>query len=881
MSLSKYKQKRSFDKTPEPTGGKPTGNELRFVVQKHHASHLHYDFRLEMEGVLKSWAVPKGPSMNPADKRLAMMVEDHPWDYRNFEGIIPEGYGAGTVIVWDEGTYEPVEKKKTKKEDEKSLMHHLYQGSISFVLHGEKLKGEFSLVKTNERGNNAWLLIKKKDKYATTKDITEEDHSVVSGKTLEQVKEHPQQEWQSNRAKKVTNTKENVEKDVDENLDENELMNLLKNGKKAKFLSDVKPMLCSLIKEPFDDPEFLYEVKLDGYRIIAYVQNGKVVLSSRSGLDYTKRYPAIEKQLSQLNFDVILDGELVAMNKEGRPDFDALQKNNGKDPLVFYLFDILWCKGFDVMDLPLTDRKEILSKAIPFNDVMRFSDSFDEGIQLFELIKKQDMEGIVAKRRTSKYEPGKRGNDWLKVPTEKRQEFVIGGWTESDSAAPFASLLFGYYENGKLMYQGHAGGGYKGRQKEKIMEKLAPLEIKKSPFANEVDTDRKVHFVKPELVANIKFATYTSSGKIRKPAIFLGFREDKKPEQVVEEKTVPPIEVEKETHSEESTENDQSKEEIKATEESNWKLIKNQKITSKDSVSIDGEKVMLTNVEKELWKGITKADLIEYYHSVSSYILPYLKDRAESLHIKNIKATAPGFYIKDMEGNQPEWAEIFTTPRKHPKKGKRNTIDYLVCNDEATLLYMINLGCIDINPWTSRIENYQQPDFIIIDLDPSDNDFKKVIKTSLAAKEIFDKLKLKTFPKTSGKTGMHLFIPCEKISFPEARKIAEEICKQINLIVPEITTTEITVSNRGDKLYIDPNQNDEADTVAAVYSVRPAPAPTVSTPLEWKEINDNLDPGKFHIHTILERIEKKGDLFKGVMDEKIRKANSRILKKFL
>jgi bifunctional non-homologous end joining protein LigD len=866
MSLSKYKQKRSFDKTPEPTGGKPTGKELRFVVQKHHASRLHYDFRLEMEGVLKSWAVPKGPSMNPADKRLAMMVEDHPWDYRNFEGIIPEGYGAGTVIIWDEGTYEPAEKKKTKKEDEKSLMHHLYLGSISFVLNGKKLKGEFSLVKTNQRGDNAWLLIKKKDQYATTTDITQEDLSVVSGKTLEQVKEHPQKEWQSDRAKKITNKEEKVE----EKVDVNELLNLLKRGKNSKFLSNVKPMLCSLIKEPFDDPDFLYEVKLDGYRIIAYVQNGKVILSSRSGLDYTQKYLAIEQQLAQLDFDMILDGELVALNKEGRPDFDALQKNNGKDPLVFYLFDILWCKGFELMNLPLTDRKEILSKAVSFNDMIRFSDSFDEGIQLFELIKKQDMEGIVAKRRSSRYEPGKRGRDWVKLPTEKRQEFVIGGWTESDSAAPFASLLFGYYENGKLLYQGHAGGGYKAKQKEKIMEKLLPLEIKKSPFANEIDTDRKAHFVNPELVANIKFATYTASGKIRKPAIFLGFREDKKPKQVVEEKVLPIEKVEEKP--------DGPKE---SYSESNWKNLEDEKITSEDSVTIDGKKVPLTNIEKELWKGVTKADLIAYYHSVSAYILPYLNDRAESLHIKNIRATAPGLYIKDMEGHQPKWAQIFSTPRKHPKKGKRNTIDYLICNDEATLLYMINLGCIDVNPWTSRIDNYSEPDFIIIDLDPTDEDFKKVIKTAKAAKKVFDQLKIKSFVKTSGKSGLHIYIPCEKFSFPQARKIAEKICQMIHDLAAEITTTEITVSKRGNKLYIDPNQNDEADTVAAVYSVRPARLPTVSTPLEWKEVNGKLDPTKFNIRSILERIKKKGDLFEGLMDGQTRKKNSTILKKFL
>ena len=863
MSLIKYKQKRSFDKTPEPIGGKPSGKELRFVVQKHHASHLHYDFRLEMEGVLKSWAVPKGPSMDPSVKRLAMMVEDHPWDYRDFEGIIPEGYGAGTVIVWDEGTYEPAEKKKTKKEDEKSLMHHLYQGAISFVLHGEKLKGEFSLVKTESRGDNAWLLIKKKDEFATKEDISKKEKSVLSGKTLEEVKANPEKEWESNRAKKTESVNENQ-------ISEKELDELLKKGKKSKFLSKVKPMLCTLIKEPFDDPDFLYEVKLDGYRIVGFVQKNKVVLRSRSGLDYSEKYPEVVKGLSELGLETIVDGEVVALDEDGRPDFDALQKSDRDNPLVYYLFDIIWCNGFKLTDLKLTERKEILSKAIPFNETIRYSDDFEQGIQLFDLIKQQEMEGIVAKRKDSPYQQGKRGKDWLKLPTEKRQEFVIGGWTESDNSSPFAALVFGYYEDGKLMYQGHAGGGFKGNQKKKIKERLEKIEIEKSPFANKVETDRKVHFVKPELVANIKFATYTSSGMIRKPAIFLGLRDDKKPKQVVEEKPIPISEVE--------NEKEKSK---KSFPGSNWHVLENEKITSEDSVLINEKKVTLTNVEKELWPGITKANLIEYYHSIAPYILPYLKDRAESLHIKNIKPTAPGLYIKDMQGNQPEWAQVFSTKRKHPKRGKRSVIDYLVCNDEATLLYMINLGCIDINPWTSRTGNYLEPDFIIIDLDPSDEDFKKVIDTTLAAKKVFDELKLKAFVKTSGKTGMHLYIPCENFSFPDARDIAEKICERVNKLLPTITTIEITVSKRGDKLYIDPNQNDEADTVAAPYSVRPARLPTVSTPLEWKEVNDKLDPSKFDIHTIFQRLEKKGDLFSGVMDEKTRKKNSNILKTLL
>jgi bifunctional non-homologous end joining protein LigD len=575
MSLVKYKEKRSFDKTPEPTGGQPKDSELHFVVQKHHASHLHYDFRLEMEGVLKSWAVPKGPSMNPADKRLAMMVEDHPWDYRNFEGIIPSGYGAGTVIVWDEGTYEPVEKKKTKKENEKSLMHHLYQGTISFVLKGKKLKGEFALVKTQGHGENAWLLIKKDDGYASTEEISKKDKSVISHKTLEQVKAHPAKEWKSNREQKSTTVPEIAvsESQKNENAD---IDNLIKKGEKSTFLSGVSPMLCSLIKQPFQDPDYLYEVKFDGYRIIAFVKKRKVTLSSRSGLDYTHKYTAVANELKKLNFDIILDGEIVALNKEGHPDFDALQKNTGEYPLAFYLFDIPWCKGYDLMNLSLVERKEILSQTIPFNEVLKYSDHFDDGLMLYELIKDQHLEGIVAKKRESKYQPGKRNKDWLKLPAERRQEFVIGGWTESESGTPFAALIFGYYEKGKLMYQGHAGGGYTDKQKKEIFKKIKKLEIKEKPFANKVETSRKVHWMKPELVANIKFATYTKSGNIRKPAIFLGFRDDKKPEKVVEEKIVKPdVEEEKLTSPSTSKTGHNSRQNIKKEKMTSKKYIKN------------------------------------------------------------------------------------------------------------------------------------------------------------------------------------------------------------------------------------------------------------------------------------------------------------------
>jgi bifunctional non-homologous end joining protein LigD len=435
-----------------------------------------------------------------------------------------------------------------------------------------------------------------------------------------------------------------------------------------------------------------------------------------------------------------------------------------------------------------------------------------------------------------------------------------------------------------LKFVGHSGSGFKDKVMKEVIDKLKPLETNKKPFVNEVDHSTTPHWIKPQLVGNFKFATWTASGKIRKPAIFLGFRDDKDPKDVVFEV---PLSTQEETKV--VTTQDEApaakpkgrktkaavpRKPVLVSTDSNWRELDKIPITSREVFTIESKEVELTNIEREVWDGIPKADLIQYYHKAAPFILPYLQSRPLSLHIKHIKATASGLYIKDMEGRQPSWAEVFTVKRKHKKKEKRDVIDYLVCSDEATLLYAVNLGCVDINPWTSTTADYLHPSFVIIDLDPSDNDFNKAIETAIAAKEYFDQHKIKAFPKTSGKTGIHLYLPCEGFTFPQARKIAERICKDIHEMVPDITTTNISVNSRGNKLYVDPNQNDEADTVAAPYSVRPFHHPSVSTPLEWKEVKAGLDPLSFDISTIFKRIDKKGDLFAGVIDKKIASQNS-------
>ncbi|SDE35251.1 bifunctional non-homologous end joining protein LigD [Mucilaginibacter pineti] len=863
MGLTEYAKKRNFKKTAEPAGGKPGSDKLLFVVQKHAASHLHYDFRLEVKGVLKSWAVPRGPSMDPEERRLAMAVEDHPYDYKDFEGIIPKGqYGGGTVIVWDEGWYEPAsdEKLKDKAAKEHWMMSNYYKNALKIKLHGHKLKGDFILIKFKEdKYEGGWRLIKADDEYATKADILLKDKSVKSKLTVEQMgKKQGAEVWNSNRAP------EKPEPD------------LKTQGIRKAMPHSVKPMLCTLTKEVVPDDDYLYEVKWDGYRIISYIENKKVRMDSRSALDYTKKYPPVAKALAALGHDAVLDGEVVVFNEEGKPDFDALQTFNGHDaPINYCVFDLLWLDGYHLMNLPLTDRKAILKELVADNDVLRFSESFDDGVALYQQALDLDLEGIVAKRKDSAYVPDARDNRWLKTPTRKRQEFVIGGWAESDKSRSFRSLLFGAYNNkGEFEWIGRSGGGYKQSEMPGILARLQQLEIEKTPFINKVlDTKgAKIHWVKPELVANFEFATWTKTGRIRKPATFLGFRKDKKASQVVREVPL----------------SDDQEEQIKeapkpviADTDSNWPKIDSKKINSEREFEFAGQTVTMNNIEQELWRGITKARLITYYHSICPYILPYLKDRPLSLHIKQDGANAPGFYIKDMEGRQPDYLDIFSDQRRHKKKGKRDQIDYAVCNNEAALLYLINLGNIDLNPWSSTTGNPQEPDLISIDLDPSDEDFGKAIKTAQAAKRVFDQYKLQSLVKTSGKTGIHIFIPCQGFTYPQARTIAEKLCDEIAKQVPEIATTEVSIDHRGDKLFVDPSQNDYADTLAAAYSVRPYKHPTVSTPLDWKEVKDKLDPGKFTIDTLPERLEKKGDLFADLLNDQWRKANTKILKEML
>jgi bifunctional non-homologous end joining protein LigD len=444
MGLTTYKKKRSFSKTPEPTGGEASGNALRFVVQKHDASHLHYDFRLEMKGVLKSWAVPKGPSTDPTIKRLAMMVEDHPYDYRSFEGIIPKGqYGAGTVIVWDEGTYEPAEEKfDDKTQMEKYLLHQLRKGKLVFTLHGQKLKGDYALVKSSYQGESSWLLMKVKDKYAKTTDITKKDKSVISGKTIAQVEKAAENVWQSNRSngtpkKAKTKTTQRVKKATPGAT----------RGKKQKMPAGITPMLATLVDKPFDAEGWSYEIKWDGYRALAFLDKGKVHLSSRNRKSFDEKFYPVHKALQELKLSAVLDGEIIVAGKGGLSNFNDLQnwRSEADGELKFYVFDLLWYEGYSLMDLP--QRIEKLQEILPEHPLVHISQSFQStGTEFFNVARKMELEGIMAKKDDSLYTPGIRTKEWLKIKISKRHEVVIGGYTRNEgSAKTFSSLHSVHY----------------------------------------------------------------------------------------------------------------------------------------------------------------------------------------------------------------------------------------------------------------------------------------------------------------------------------------------------------------------------------------------------------------------------------------------------
>ncbi len=857
MALNTYKEKRNFNKTPEPKDKveKKTKGDLRFSFQRHQASRLHYDLRLEMEGVLKSWAIPKGPSMNPKDKRLAMMTEDHPYDYIDFEGVIPAGnYGAGIVDVFDEGTYHaPGIKDRAKSE--KELLKGLKEGNLKFELKGKKIKGVFALVKMQDDKDNAWLLIKKEDEFAVDEKFTSEDYiddltSIKKGLKKEEVIK------KNKTATAKKSTKENNTPDIPT----------------QPMPHNIKPMLAKIGKEPFDDKDWIFEMKYDGYRAIAEIDNGTVQLYSRNQLSFNQKFKKVADALSALSHQAILDGEIVVLDKDGKPKFQLLQnfQKTGKGDIYYYVFDLLYLNGYEISDLPLLERKKFLQQIITELDdpIIIYSDHIQEkGKDFFEEIQEQQLEGVIAKKADSLYRKNQRSDNWLKIKTSARQEAVIAGFTEPrGSRKLFGALVLGVYEKGALQYIGHTGGGFNSQSLKLMMEKLEPLIRKTSPFKKKVKTNMPVTWVKPELVCEVAFSEWTDEGHMRHP-IFQGLREDKSAKEVVREQPDNVQSTNKQPKAKEEKETEKKKTDKKQPTTSKVKtaLSKNDK---EKQLTLNGHKIHLTSLDKPYWpdEGYTKGDLIQYYLQISNYILPYLKDRPQNMLRHPNGINAKGFFHKDVSELNLDWQETVEIYSESNDKELR----YLVCNDQATLTYMNQLGCIEINPWNSRIQSLTHPDYIVIDLDPGENTFDEIIETALVVKEVLDRAKAEAYIKTSGSRGMHIFIPMgARYEYEEAKNFALLIAQLAHEQLPKLTSLKRSPKERRKQIYLDYLQNRKGQTLAAAYSVRPKPDATVSTPLKWEEVKPGLHPSQFTIKTIFKRLEKEGDLFKKVLGKGI------------
>ena len=758
--LTEYRGKRDPKKTSEPfSGRKRRTKEPIFVVQRHDARRLHYDFRLERDGALASWAVPKGVPLEPGQRALAVHVEDHPLDYATFEGEIPKGqYGAGTVEIWDNGTYELVEEKR--------------DGGLTVRLHGKRLDGTWTLVPAHLDGDpKNWLLLRKRDETAQSASV-------------------PRQ---------------------------------------------YEPMLATLERDVPKGGGWLYEVKWDGFRALAYVSQGEARLTSRTGNDLTQRFRNVAKEIPRAlkTPDCVLDGEVCAIDEQGRSSFSLMQQGKPGTPLVYFVFDALEVEGEPLVDLPLRERRKRLEKLIDRrNRTVRISEAFDDGEALLHAAEEQGLEGIMAKKADSRYAVGRRTRDWLKVKTHGRQEFIIAGYTKGQGrrAGTLGSLVLAVRRGRELEYVGNVGTGFTGEEIEKLLAKLRPLERKDPPF-REVPKMPKVRkgdvtWVEPKLVAEVEFAEWTHDGHLRAPS-YQGLRDDKSADDVVRER---PIE---------------------------------------EEIRIGKRSLKLSNLDKVFWpeEGITKGDLLAYYQAVAPVLVPHLKDRPFTLRRFPDGIEGNAFFQKDAPKGMPEWIPRFhvqvSTRERPPKK---RWIDAPLVNDEDALTWMVNMGCIDMNAWYSRVDKPDRPDFVLFDLDPSpDVGFPEVVEVALVVKQALDAIGLVAFPKTSSADGMHVLVPVERrYTYAQTREFCEIVAGALARTHRGLVTTEWSKAKRRGVL-IDANQNGEGKTIASAYSVRPRPGAPVSTPLRWEEVDESLDAAAFTMEVVLERIRGHGDLFEGVL----------------
>jgi bifunctional non-homologous end joining protein LigD len=820
MALEEYAKKREFTQTPEPSAdeGTPGPGTNVFCVQRHAARRLHYDFRIEVSGTMKSWAVPNGPSLDPGRKQLAVMVEDHPMLYATWEGNIPKGnYGAGSMMLWDAGNYELM--------GEGSAEQQIERGDFKFKLNGRKLQGNFALVRLRNAGKgNEWLMLKKKDEAAQPDwDIEQHAWSVKSGRSQEEIAlDMPEREVRGEGPPAT-------------------------GAVAAPMPAMFTPMLAASSEKPPVGPGWIYEIKWDGVRALCFVQDGEAKFVGRRGTVMDRQYPELHEIPKFLRArSAVLDGEIAVLDEAGRANFGHIQprimaSDSGaieqlarSRPAIYFVFDLVYLNGYDLTRVPLEGRKRLLRSILrPGCGALRYSEEFDaDPQQLLELARAQGLEGLLAKRTGSHYQTRRTG-DWVKVKVALEQDFVIAGWTEGERDY-FGALVLGAFEKGEFVHVGRVGSGFDSKVLAAVYAMVTPLENGVCPFRELPATETRAHWVRPELVCRVKYQMWTHEAKLRAP-VFVGIRND----VLAEDCTLTPVE---------------------ATPRA--ALIAGTR--DEASVNVDGQAIRIKNLNKVLWpkEGYTKRDLINYYDSVADLLIPYWKDRPLSLRRYPDGIESEGFFQKNVDSNFPSWMRTEMVEEEGEEPRRR-----IVGNGRAELIYLANLGCIDQNPWMSRVGSIEYPDFLLVDLDPHECSYDKIVEAALMVKARLDLIGLRGYPKTTGGDGMHIYIPVEPVyTYPQTKAFAEILARLLASERPDLSTLPRAVGKRaGGKVYFDYLQNGLGKTISGPYVLRAHPGAPVATPLEWSELKPGLRPQNFNITNAAVRFSRVGDLFEGVL----------------
>jgi len=902
--LEAYLAKRDLGKTPEPKAEvRQRRGPLLFCIQKHTATNLHYDLRLELGGVLKSWAVPKGPSDDPADKRYAVMTEDHPFDYAWFEGVIPKGeYGAGEMMVWDIGTWWPDEfmdfppspdEEGWRERMEADALKQIEDGKLGVFFHGQKMKGSWAMVRTKD----GWLMIKHKDRWTGQRDLLALDQSVLTGRSTEDIA----RAWDF-----TTKTHPELEARPEEPPTE-------------KYPKDLKPMKAEHGDKPFDHPDWLFEPKLDGIRVLAYVQGENVRIATRYGRDQTSQFPEIVRHLKEQCLHAILDGEIVAF-ENGKPGFTPMMKRfHLKDasslaqadsmyPCVFYAFDMLHHQGLNLRGCPTLERKERLKAALmPTERVQYVEHFFEDGKTLYSAFVAAGFEGVIAKKKNHRYDAsGKASSCWLKIKHTTTGDFVVGGYIagEGGRESTFGSLYIGYYKDGKLYNCGRCGTGFNMDQLEEWAGKLKALEIKQCPFEPGFEIEQPTFWVEPKLVVEVKYQEVMPTGTLRAP-VFLRQRpdllaKDIGPPSVAVDVPDEPVRVEEKTEGSEQTL--EKKSAVNPTTESI--LLQLDSKEKKMVLNVEGREVNLTNLDKVLWPAyeklppVTKRDFLRYLAKMGPYMLPHMQDRPMTLIRLPDGINGEKFFQKHYDMGRPDWVRVEPL---WSDTNKRN-LDYVICNDMATLLWLGQLGTLEMHVPAARMvsdgehslnytdaeENVKAsvlnyPDYVRFDLDPyiysgeeKEGDepelnreaFEKCKTVAIWIKSMLDGVKLPAFVKTTGKTGLHVFIPIERnIDTPGAKAICETFCRALVAAHPKVVTMEWSVPKRTGKIFLDFNMNGMMRTLGVAYGARGWKNQGISMPLDWDELEGSY-ADDFNLWSAPDRVMEWGDAWANIYESR-------------